>query len=555
MQAPVLVLNQNTKKESGREAQLANIQAARAVSECIRSTLGPKAMLKMIIDAMGGIVMTNDGNAILREIDVSHPAAKSMIELSRTQDEEVGDGTTSVIILAGEMLYIAQPFLERDMHPTVIVNAFFKALDDAIAVMDAHCVKVDVSSDEEILKIIKSSLGTKYLSTIFSNLCDLALKAVRTVYVEDNGHVDIDIKKYAKVEKIPGGELTDCQVLDGVMFNKDITHPKMRRRIEKPRILLLDCPLEYKKGESSISIEMTGEDSFAEILRQEEEYIEKICSDIIKVKPDVIITEKGLSDLAQHFLMKAGITCLRRLRKTDNNRVARASGATIVSRTEDIKESDVGTECGLFEIRKIGDEYFTFIVDCKSPKACSILLRGGSKDVLNEMERHLQDAMNIARNIMLDPRLVPGGGAIEMTVSAGLQANSKKIEGVEQWPYCAVAMGLEVIPRTLAENCGASVIRLITELRAKHSEPGNESWGVDGEKGVICDVRDIGVWEPYVVKAQTIKTAIEAAALLLRIDAIVSGLAKNKGPGPSKLAQQAGGDDDDGETFGDARDG
>jgi len=370
-------------------------------------------------------------------------------------------------------------------------------------------------------------------------MCNLALDAVQTVTLEQNGRKEVDIKRYAKVEKIPGGEIEESCVLRGVMLNKDVTHPKMRRRIENPRILLLDCPLEYKKGESQTNYDITNENDFTALLKQEEEYIKRICQEIIKFKPDLVFTEKGVSDLAQHFFVKNNITAIRRVRMTDNNRIARVSGATIVNRTDEIQESDIGTECGLFEIKKIGDEYFTYLTECKHPKACTILLRGASKDVLNEVERNLHDAMGVARNIVTDPRLVPGGGAIEMAVSQALIEKSKSIEGVEQWPYRAVANALEVIPRTLIQNCGASVVRLLTELRAKHaSAPAeNRNWGVDGNKGVLVDMNTLGIWEPVAVKSQTIKTAIEAACILLRVDDVVSGMSKKKDAGQQQQMQ------------------
>jgi len=258
------------------------------------------------------------------------------------------------------------------------------------------------------------------------------------------------------------------------------------------------------------------------------------------LKPDLVVTEKGISDLALHYFVKNNITCLRRLRKTDNNRVARATGATIVSRTDEATLADVGTGCGLFEVQKIGDEYFSFITNCKNPKACTILLRGASKDVLNEVERNLQDAMAVARNVVLDPRLVPGGGAVEMALSRALLDRSKSIQGVQQKPYQSVAEAFEVIPRTLAENCGANVIRTMTALRAKHAEPGNQTWGIDGIKGCLADVKTLGIWEPYTVKLQTIKTAIEAACLLLRVDDIVSGISKKKDGKPQGPMTPAG---------------
>merc|ERR1719174_593279 len=422
------------------------------------------------MDPMGGIVMTSDGNAILREIMVQHPAAKSMIEIARTQDEEVGDGTTSVIVLAGEMLAEAEQFFTQKMHPTVIIAAYLRALDDIIKIIeDEISVPIDVTNKEEMTKIVKSCIGTKLIKQWETMACEIALDAVSTVKIDDQGRTEVDIKRYAKVEKVPGGELEDSCVLKGVMVNKDITHSKMRRRIEKPRILLLDCGLEYTKGESQTNIEVSEEGDFSRLLELEEEHIKGLCAHIIAVKPDGVFTEKGVSDLAQHYLVKHNITAIRRVRKSDNNRISRACGASIVNRCDEIKEEDIGLGCGLFEVRKLGDEYFTFVEECEDPKACTILLRGPSNDLLKEVERNLQDAMNVARNVYQNPRLVPGGGACEVGLSVALNEKAKKVDGVQQWPYKAVAKALEVIPRTLIQNCGASTIRLITELRSKHA--------------------------------------------------------------------------------------
>merc|ERR1719383_690240 len=358
----------------------------------------------MLMDPMGGICMTNDGNAILREIIVQHPAAKSMIEISRTQDEEVGDGTTSVIILAGEMLSVAEPHLTNQMHPTIIISAYRQALVDILEALKTKVsIPVNLDNEAEMIKIVQSCIGTKLINKWSSLACSMALKAVRMVTVEDTGRKEIDIKRYAKVEKIPGGAIEDSVVLNGVMINKDITHPKMRQKI-------------------------------------------------------------------------------------DNNRIARVSGATIVNRVDELKEEDVGTDAGLFEIKKVGDEYFTFITECKNPKACTILLRGASKDILNEIERNLQDAMAVVRNVCMEPALVPGGGAAEMALAQIIADKAKSMEGVHQWPYKSVAKALEVIPATLIQNCGANTIRTLTALRAKHAATGNTSWGVNGEEGVIVDM-------------------------------------------------------------------
>ncbi|KAJ2387144.1 T-complex protein 1 subunit gamma [Coemansia sp. RSA 2559] len=607
---------------------MSNIAAGKTVADVVRTCLGPRAMLKMLLDPMGGITLTNDGFAILRECEVAHPAAKSMIELSRTQDDEVGDGTTSVIILAGEMLAISAPFLERKIHPVVILRGFQKALEDAQTILRSIAVPVDTNDRDQMLGLIKSAIGTKFVSRWNDLMCNLALSAVQTVAfrtadieaaaakAEDDSKMDVDnasatgttanasgappaspsaasgstdkqgaaptaavaantssptstgasgatgagasasasaavpakaavvadddkkslapeadvrevdIKRFVRIEKVPGGEIEESRVLDGVMINKDVVHPKMSRQIENPRIVLLDCPLEYKKGESQTNIEVTRESDWSRILEIEEEQIKYMCEKIAAVKPDIVITEKGVSDLAQHFLIKNNITALRRMRKTDNNRIARATGAKVVSSPDELKESDVGTGCGLFSVEKIGDEYFSFFTKCANPKACTILLRGPGKDTLNEIDRNLQDAMCVARNVLFSPFLCPGGGATEMALSVQLAQRAKSsIDGVEQWPYAGVAEAMEVIPRTLIQNGGGNAIRTLTELRAKHAA-GLTTWGVDGEKGIPADMTSYGVWEPLAVKLQTIKTAIDSASLLLRVDDIVSGTAK-----------------------------
>jgi T-complex protein 1 subunit gamma len=399
---------------------------------------------------------------------------------------------------------------------------------------------IDIHDTVLMKKLVESCIGTKFSSRWNDKMVDMAIAAVLTVarpssnspetstaHTPYNHKMEVDIKRYAKVEKIPGGEISDSCVLKGVMFNKDVTHSKMRRKIENPRILLLDSPLEYKKGESQTNVEITDEEDWNTMLKMEEEYVENMCMEIIAFKPDIVITEKGVSDLAQHFFAKANITAFRRLRKTDNNRVARATGATIVSRTDEIQESDIGTNCGLFEMRKIGDEYFAFLEECKDPKACTIMLRGGSKDVLNEIERNLSDAMQVVRNVIFDPKLLPGGGATEMAVATGLRRAGQKVEGVQQGPFMAVGEAMEVIPRTLAQNCGVSVIRTVTQLRAKHAAAYDEAekstdektkpcnWGINGITGDLVDMEELGIWEPFSVKVQTIKTAIESACMIL----------------------------------------
>lgn len=489
-------------------------------------------------------------------------------------------------LAAGEILAQSLPCLERGIHPVVIISAFKKALAEGLSVIESISKPVNVDDEKEMLALIKTSIGTKFVSRWSDLMCSLALKAVRTVATIDAqsggsgssgpGARTVDLKRYARVEKIPGGEIESSTVLDGVMLNKDVTHPKMRRRIENPRILLLDCPLEYKKGESQTNIEITNETDWNRILEIEEEQIKLICDKIIEFKPDLVFTEKGVSgkwrtrcreragltersahpifhlglhfaDLAQHFLMKQNITAIRRVRKTDNNRIARATGATIINRVDDLRDADIGTKCGLFHIEKLGDEYFTFLEKCKEPKACTILLRGPSKDILHEIDRNLADAMSVARNVVFNPLLAPGGGATEMAISVALTNLAKEMEGIEVGAVKAVAEAMEVIPRTLIQNCGtSSAIKVLTQLRAKHAN-GEHSFGVDGEKGGIVDMDEYGLYESAAVKMQTLKTAIESASLLLRVDDVVSARRRREpggggGPGVQNMDGGDGGE-------------
>lgn len=515
-------------REPYKKIHTSIISEAKGIADLVRTTLGPKSMLKMLLDEQGGIVLTNDGNAILRELNVGHPAAKSIIALSHAQEDNVGDGTTSVVIFAAEILSVAESFLEKNLHPNTINRAYKQALQFATNVINNMAFPIDIHDRKQMINIINCSVATKFANRFGNLIAELALDAVKTIYYQlENGQKIIDVRRNIKIEKIPGAGVEDSQVLRGVIINKDVINPgRMKRKIVKPRIILLDCSLEYKKGENMINVEMTREKDFETLLKMEEDWIKKECMNIISFKPDIVITEKGLSDLAAYYFQKNEITAIRRVRKTDNNRISRACGATIIHRTDQIKERDVGISAGLFEVRKIGDEFFSYIVDCKNPKSCSVILRGASKDFLNEIERNLTDAMAVVRNVILQPFLLPGGGAVEMEISRRLADNSRYVEGVDQWPYLGVGLALEVIPRTLAQNSGVNIIRTLTRLRAKHSKIGGSMWGVDGVTGLIVDMQDRTIWEPLVVKSQVIKAAIESACLLLRIDDIVSVISR-----------------------------
>ncbi|KAL6937097.1 T-complex protein 1 subunit gamma [Hanseniaspora opuntiae] len=529
MQAPVVHINTPAQTRThSQQAQQANIQSAKTISEIIKTCLGPKAMLKLLLDPMGGIVLTNDGNAILREIEVVQPGAKFIIDLAKTQDDEVGDGTTSVILLTGEILSIVggHYLLERKIHPVVINKALKMCLKDALDILKQISNKIDTKNDQIMIQLIKSSLGTKYMNYYANDdLCRLSLDAVRLI--KDDVNETIDIKRYVKVEKIVGGDVSDSKLIKGSILNKDVVHPSMKRHVKDPKIILLDCPLEYKKGESQTNIEITNESDWNRYLEIEEEQVIKLCETLLEFKPDVVITEKGVSDLAQHYLMKGGVSVLRRVKKSDLNRLSKVTGATIVNRVDDLKESDIGTDAKEFKVELIGDEYYTYVHESEKAKACTVLLRGPSKDILNELMRNIEDSMAVVRNILTSPYLCPGGGATEMALSVELGKRAEALTGIEKWPYQAIADALECIPRTLIQNSGGNPIKLLSQLRAKHAN-GDLTYGIDGEAGKIVDMKSYGIWEPELIKQQTLKTSIEASCMLLRVDDIVSAIQREQ---------------------------
>ncbi|KRZ67418.1 T-complex protein 1 subunit gamma [Trichinella papuae] len=522
-QIPILILGEEVKRESGDSVRLNNINSAAAIADVIRTCLGPRAMLKMVIDGMGGISITNDGNAILRELQVQDAAAKAMIEISRTQDQETGDGTTSVIILAAEFMRAVKPFLQQGFHPIKIITTLQSILDDVtVALKDQLSQEIDVNNENEILRIVRSCLGTKIVERYVPLATKMAIEAVKIVMKKNgNNRKEIDIKRFVRIEKIPGGSLSDSELLKGVVLNKDVLHPKMRRYIENPRIILLDGALEYKKAESKMSMNAINVE---EVLHLEEAALREMCAAIIALKPDLVFTEKGCSDLIQEYLMRSNISVIRRVKKTDNDRLSRVCGAQIVSDVFDLNESDVGTKATLFEVEQIGHEYFAKVLNHNDPHACTLILRGPNKDLLKEIERNFNDALNVVRNVYMNPRAVPGGGAVEMCLGHILKKKAFDKEGVAQFIYNAIADAFEIIPLTLLSNCDSNPIREITSLRVKYAKD-ISTWGVNGCTGNLVDMHTYNVWDPLLVKQQIYKSALEVTTvMILRIDDIVSGV-------------------------------
>lgn len=550
-QMPIMIMSRQSKRDQGKRVQLGNVHAAKIIADIIRTCLGPKAMMKMLLDPMSGVVVTNDGNAILREVQVQHPAARLMIDTSRCQDEEVGDGTTSVVILAAELLTVVSSFIQQGIHPTVLIRAYSQACADIVELMNTKesgfCIPVDLAEDKTILSVIGSSLRTKMINDWGDFASKMALEAVRTIELKSPGRHEVDIKRYLRIEKIPGGLITDSHVVKGVVLNKDVLHNRMARMIVKPRVALLDCCLEFKKGESQTMMEFKKEEDFTRALEVEEEAIREMCVILKEAGADVVVTEKGVSDIAVHHLMCSGISVIRRVRKTDNDRLVRVTGATVVGDVLQLRKSDIGTRCGLFEIRTVNNDQYAFFEDCVEPKACTLILRGPSKDILDEVARNVQDALSVARNILLDPFVVPGGGACEVQLCRLLEEKAARsidriFARIERFPYLMAAKALEVIPRVLIQNSGANIIRVLSTLRSKHRAhhkqltrpPANaigkvsigRCFGVDGNTGRVIDCVDAGILEPRLVKLQVYKSAFEMAITILRIDDIVSGSKK-----------------------------
>lgn len=497
--------------DNSYQIQSESANAANIISQVIRTCLGPRAMQKMVITKMNSIEVTNDGNSILREIDVSHPSARCIIELARTQDEEVGDGTTSVVVLASEMLKEMVHVLSKGIHPIVISRYLTKYLKVFLEVLDDLSLEVE----DNILGIIRNSINTKICSILKIPIEEMALKSVKMISTPTS----CDIKNNIKVEKIVGpGE---CEVVDGIIINKDIIHPQMRKRIENPRVVILDTPLEYKKGESSTSYEFKNNSDFTRALELEEKQVREMVDYILTVKPDVVVCEKGISDLALALLFENNISGIRRLKKTDSTRLSKATGSVIVNRLEDLEDKHVGTKCGLFEYVKYGEEYYCRFSRCTSPKACSVILRGPSKDILNELERNYYDAVKVAKNVLLNPRLVPGGGCVEMNIyrKMGEILESKDLAKGESLVLQGLRNSIRVIPTILLKNSGVyNPHKQLLILEEKLAE--DKFFGVDGVSGDVVDVRKI-ILEPITIKKQCFVSAIQSVIQLLRVDGIL----------------------------------
>jgi thermosome len=517
---PVLLLKEGTSRTVGRDALRANIMAARILAETVRTSLGPKGMDKMLVDSFGDITITNDGATILKEMDVQHPAAKMMVEISKAQDDEVGDGTTTAVVLAGELLKQAEELLLQDIHPTIIMDGYKKGMEKAMEILDEIAEKVNPLDKEMLRRVGKTTLASKTLViAALEKLIDIAIEAMLQVAETKDGKMVADVDD-VKIEKKEGGTLSDTTLVYGVVLDKEVVHPGMPKRVEKAKIALLNCPLEIEKTEISAKINITNPQQMRAFLDQETEILRKMVDKIRSVGANVVFCQKGIDDVAQHFLAKYGILAARRIKESDMAKLAKATKAKIITSIEDITEEDLGY-AELVEERRVGEDKMIFVEGCKNPKSVSILIRGGSKHIMDEAERSFHDILCVIRNILQEPKVVAGGGAVEIEVAQRIRKWAKTLKGKEQLAALRFADAVEAIPVTLAENAGLDPVDILVELKARHDK--SEKWaGVDVIQGKVSNTWELGIIEPLVVKKQIIKSATEAAIMILRIDDVIA---------------------------------
>ena len=535
---PVLILKEGTQRTHGREAQRINIMAAITIAEAVKSTLGPKGMDKMLVDTLGDVTITNDGATILGEIEVQHPAAKIMVEVSKTQDEEVGDGTTTSVVLAGELLKKAEELIEKNIHPTLIVQGYKKATEKAIETLEKIAIPVDINNDEMLRKVAYTSMNSKASAGIADIFADMVVKAVKQI-AEKRGEKYIADIDYVQVVKKQGGSVNDSLLVYGVIVDKEVVHPGMPKKVQDAKIALLDCPLEIEKTEIDAEIRISDPTQMKAFIEEEGRMLKEMVNKIKAVGANVVFCQKGIDDLAQHYLAKEGIMALRRVKKSDMEKLARATGARIVTNLDDLTPADLGY-AKLVEERRFGEDKLTFVEGCKDPRAVSILIRGGLQRVVDEAERTLHDALCTVSDVIEEGKVVAGGGAPEMEIARALREYATSIGGREQLAIEAFADSIEVIPRTLAENAGLDPIDIIVELRSRHEK--GEIWaGVDVISGKVANMLEKGVIEPLVVKTQAIKSATEACSMILRIDDVIAA-AKTTTPSktPEKTKEETG---------------
>ncbi|MEM2889912.1 MAG: thermosome subunit beta [Candidatus Hadarchaeum sp.] len=517
---PILILPEKVHRYIGRDAQRMNILAARVIAEAIRTTLGPRGMDKMLVDNLGDVIITNDGVTILDEMDVEHPAAKMMVEIAKTQEDEVGDGTTTAVMLAGELLKKAEELLDQDIHATVIASGYRKAAEKAQEILNEMAIEISKDDDDMLKRIAITSMSSKGSEMRGEKLAEICVQAVKQIVEEEDGKIVADIDNI-KVEKKSGGSSADSQLIKGIVIDKEVVHPGMPKRVEDAKIALLNCALEVKETETDAEIRITDPEQLKAFLEEEERMLREMVEQIKATGANVVFCQKGIDDVAQHYLAKAGILAARRIKESDMEKLARATGGKVVTNLKDLTANDLGY-AKLVEERKVAGDEMIFVEGCRDPKAVSLLVRGGTEHVVDEVERAVHDGICVISAAIEDGKILPGGGAPEIEVARRLREYAETVGGREALAINAFADAIEIVPRTLAENAGLDPIDILVQLRAEHGKSGNKNVGLDVISGKVTDTLKLGIVEPLRVKTQAIKSASEAAEMILRIDDVIA---------------------------------
>ncbi|MFA5333628.1 MAG: thermosome subunit alpha [Candidatus Nanoarchaeia archaeon] len=532
---PIYIMPEDSSRNYGRTAQKNNIAAGIAVGETVRTTLGPKGMDKMLVDSLGDIIITNDGVTILQEMQINHPAAKMLVEVAKTQDQEVGDGTTTAVILAGELLKQAEQLLEKNIHPTIIVNGYRMAALKAQEILESLADKIELNDKKMLEKIAMTAMTGKSAEMSMNTLAKTIVNAIGSITEVKDKAVFID-REALKIEKKTGGQVDDSELIQGIIIDKERIHPDMPRVVENAKILLLDAALEVKETESDTQIRITSPDQLQAFLEREEKSLKEMVENVSKIQANVIFCEKGIDDSIQYMLAKKGLFAARRVKRSDMEKLAKATGAKIVNDLTEVSAADLGF-AGIVEQKKIGGEEMTFVEKCKHPKSVTILLRGGTEHVIDEIERAVIDAIGDIISVIKDGgRILAGGGSAEMELSKQLIKYSNTLSGREQMAIKSYALAMEVIPRTLAENAGIDSLDVLTNLKTKHDEKDGKNYGLNVFTGKITDMKELNVIEPLKIKTQAISGATEAAMMILRIDDVIAK-GQEKPSGPSGMPQ------------------
>lgn len=524
---PVIVLREDTERQRGRNARKSNMMAAQIIAEVLKTTLGPRGMDKMLIDSLGDITITSDGATILEEIDVQHPAAKMMIEVAKTQDKEVGDGTTTSVLLAGALLNKAGELIEDEIHPSIIISGYQAASEKALEALEKASIDVDMDDRETLMKLSNTSMRSKAVTSARDHLSGIVIDAVKQIVEKHNGETIADVENIQIVKK-EGQSLLETGLVKGIIVDKEIVHAGMPKKIKGAKIALLDTPLEVKKTELDAEIRITNPDNIKKFLDSESDMLKKKVDMVVETGANVVFCQKGIDDMAQHYLAKAGVLGARRVKKSDMEKLAKATGGKVVNNLADFSEEDLGG-CELVEERKVANDKMIFVEGCKDPQAVAIFVRAGLERMIDEAERALNDALYVISDVAEVPQMVAGGGSIELEMAKAVRAHAEQVGGREQLAIEAFAEALEIIPRTLTENAGLDILDTMVALRAAHAKEGGIYMGVNVFDEGLIDMLEQGVVEPKVVKEQAIKSGIEVASMILRIDDVVA--AKSGGPG------------------------